>query len=89
MIVVLAFFCACLSDFFDDIIKDDMIFERWGKFVNGKFWLKPLGGCLLCTNVWVNIAAFFVINGFNFDLSIINLLFQIGVSNLILKKLII
>lgn len=56
-ILFAAFTAASFSNFFDDCLQDGMIFEKWGKFIEGKFWLKPLGGCMICTNTWVNIIA--------------------------------
>lgn len=54
-ILFIAVSSACFSDFLDDCFKEGMIFERWGNFVKDKFWLKPLGGCAQCMNVWVTV----------------------------------
>lgn len=34
-------------------IGEGMLFERWGAFVEDKYWLKPFGGCGYCTSFWI------------------------------------
>ena len=43
---------------FDDFMAEGMIFNFWGKHLDAhedNFWLKPLGGCIVCTTVWAVI----------------------------------
>lgn len=54
-ILFIAFATASFSNFFDDCLQDGMILAKWGALAKDKFWMKPLGGCLICTNTWVNI----------------------------------
>lgn len=54
-ILFIAFATASFSNFFDDCLQDGMILAKWGGYVKDKYWMKPLGGCLICTNTWVNI----------------------------------
>ena len=46
----------------DKFIMEDMIFSFWGKFLDShdKWYLKPLWGCVDCTNIWL-IAVMFVL----------------------------
>lgn len=32
-----------------------MLLERWGEYIKGKSWAKPLGGCMMCTSFWVTL----------------------------------
>ena len=73
-----------LGNFFDDCLREGMIFERWGKFVDGKWWAKGLGGCQQCTLVWIflfMLTMYYVAPGVYFVLS------GIGLSQWILKVL--
>lgn len=54
-IFFIAFVGGSLTNLFDDTIQEGMIFEKWGKVVEGNFWLKPLGGCLICTCPWITL----------------------------------
>lgn len=58
-----AFITACFSYFMDLCYEDQMIFKRWLPFLErtigeGNFWYKPLGGCVLCANVWHSFLTF-------------------------------
>lgn len=51
-----------LSSMIDDFLDEGMIFERWGKYLESnpdKWILKPLGGCIICLNIWILIGCFF------------------------------
>lgn len=57
LLFTFAFITACFSWFFDLCIEEDMIFKRWLPFLQRtiketSFWYKPLGGCVICANVW-------------------------------------
>lgn len=52
-ILFIALGSASLTNLFDDCIQKGMIFSRWGDFIRDKPWGKPLGGCMICTNVWM------------------------------------
>lgn len=85
----LAFGAASLSNFLDDCLQPEMIFGRYGDLVRSLgFWGKPLGGCLICMNVWVSLAVFVIFTQPCewIDLGIAILF--IGVSNTILKFII-
>lgn len=71
------------ANLFDDCLGEGMIFEFWGKIVKGKFWMKPLGGCVICTNVWITIA-FTVLILIEFNLPVLALSI-LGVSNTVLR----
>ena len=83
-ILIIAICSSCFSDFLDDCFKEDMIFERWGKFVEGKFWLKPLGGCAQCMNVWIALIMFLLSQ---ILITVFYIFALIGLSNTILKRL--
>ena len=89
MLIIYAFICATFTDFIDDCLKEGMIFEKWGKIVDGNFWLKPLGGCLVCTNVWINIVLYFILMFYGKEFDFVLLFGQIGLSNYFLKKFVI
>ena len=36
-------------------LADGMIFNKWAKFVEGKFLLKSFGGCMPCTSFWITV----------------------------------
>jgi hypothetical protein len=75
---------ALFTDFLFDCLQDGMIFEKWGRFVDGKFWFKPLGGCIICTNFW--ITAMLILLCYLMPL-IVGILFIFGLSNYLIKKL--
>lgn len=54
-ILFLALGSASLTNLFDDCIQKGMIFSKWGDLIRDKSWGKPLGGCMICTNVWMTI----------------------------------
>ncbi len=72
--------------FFDDIIQKGMIFEFWGNYLtkNPKWILKPLGGCMKCTNVWI---AIFMLFFYYFIPSIFIILGVVSLANFIQTKL--
>lgn len=58
-----AFITACFSYFLDLCFEDQMIFKRWLPFLErtireSSFWYKPLGGCVICANVWHSFITF-------------------------------
>lgn len=58
-----AFITACLSYFLDLCFAEDMIFKRWLPFLERtigerSFWYKPLGYCVICSNVWHSFITF-------------------------------
>ena len=63
-LIFFAFLLAFGSHFYDMLMWEDMIFEKWGKFLeNLPKWIgKPLGSCIYCSNVWLTliIGVFFV-----------------------------
>lgn len=76
---------ASLANLYDDCLQEGMIFAKFGAFIKDKFWLKPLGGCLICTNVWVTLLVgiiYFLSPVLFFAISIV------GISNSILKFII-
>lgn len=75
---------ALITDFLFDCLQDGMIFSKWGKFVEDKFWMKPLGGCLICTNFWISAILVFIY--FNIP-TLVCILFIFGLSNYLIKKL--
>lgn len=85
-LVIYAALCAAFADFLDDCLKPNMIFEKWGNFVEGKFWLKPFGGCIQCTNVWINIIVYMLMIPCISQIDFVMLFGQIGASNYLLKK---
>lgn len=36
-------------------LSEGMIFEKWANFAEGKFWMKPFGGCMACTGFWITV----------------------------------
>lgn len=54
-ILFISFVGASLANLFDDCIQEGMIFQRWGEIVKDNFWLKPLGGCIICTTPWITL----------------------------------
>lgn len=80
-LLLISFVGASLSNFFDDCLQDGMIFEKYGNLIRGKYLLKPLGGCVICTNFW--ITAIVYISYFNsLDIYIIA---SIVISNTFLR----
>lgn len=86
LLFAVAFGAASLSNFLDDCMQPEMILGRYGDWVRSLgFWGKPLGGCLICMNVWVSIAVY--LSFFGLPEPVIAILF-IGISNTILKFII-
>ena len=69
-ILFVAFSGASLANLYDDCLQDGMIFNKLGAFLqleirlNQKrkvkklkvpFWKMPIGGCIICTNVWITV----------------------------------
>lgn len=73
---------ASLANLFDDCLGEGMIFERYGQFIKDKFWFKPLGGCIICTNVWIAFSLFLL---FPLCPLVFNVLAVIGISNTVLR----
>jgi hypothetical protein len=86
-IILVALAGASLTNFFDDCIQDGMIFGRYGNWLRKEenFWKKPIGGCMICTNVYVTI---FMLIMYKFILILFMIFAIIGVSNTLLKKII-
>lgn len=86
-IILVALAGASLTNFFDDCIQDGMIFGRYGNWLrkDENFWKKPIGGCMICTNVYVTI---FMLIMYKFILILFMIFAIIGVSNTFLKKII-
>lgn len=84
-VLFIGFISACFTNFFDDIIQEGMILEKYGKFIDNKPIFKPLGGCLICTNVWVAVLMLFL---FNFLPILFNILAIFGIANTALKFII-
>jgi hypothetical protein len=36
----------------DFLMEEGQLLSRWGTYVDGKNWCKPLGGCVVCTAFW-------------------------------------
>ena len=91
-ILFVAFTTASLTNFIDDCLAEDMIFGKYGQWVkDGSTWKKPIGGCLICTNAWVNIITGTAANIY-FQTDIINAIILIialvAISNTMLKFII-
>lgn len=70
--------CGAFMNFFDDCLYPDMIFEKYGKWVQSLgFWGKPIGGCILCTSFWFTT----FMSLFVFGLNLTEWLFAIGFSH--------
>lgn len=84
-IFFVAFVGASLTNLFDDSIQPGMLLEKWGKIVEGNFWLKPLGGCIICTTPWVTliISGIYMLSPFVFYPIAL-----VAISNTILKFII-
>lgn len=55
------------------------------EYVDGKFWKKPIGGCIICTNTWITLIMLIF---YKFILIVFVIFAIIGVSNTFLKKII-
>jgi hypothetical protein len=91
-ILFVAFVTASLTNFIDDCLADGMIFGKYGTWAkDGSKWKKPIGGCMICTNAWVNIltgtavSIYFTIGAVN---AIILTLALVAISNTFLKFII-
>ena len=61
LLLILAFSAASLTNFIDDCISPEMIFGKYGNWVRSLGWIgKPIGGCIICTNVWVSAAVYVI-----------------------------
>jgi len=83
-ILLVAVVSPFLTFFLDDCMSPGMIFHKWFVFVQGKYWLKPLGGCMKCTNFWITIIMYVL---FQFNPLIFGIFALIGISNWIQTKL--
>ena len=52
-IAALSFLCASFIFTLEVAKSEGMILEKFAKYLDGKFWLKPFGGCGYCTLFWV------------------------------------
>jgi hypothetical protein len=89
LLLILAFSAASLTNFIDDCIAPEMIFSKYGEWVRSLGYVgKPIGGCIICTNVWVSAAVYFAAvlpcSLYGYLLAIL----FISVSNTILKFII-
>lgn len=84
-IIFIAFVGASLTNLFDDTIQEGMIFQFWGYVVRDNFWLKPFGGCIICTCPWITliVSGIYMISPFLFFPIAL-----IAISNTILKFII-
>ena len=104
LIVYLLFWAvvnACTSWFLDFCLDDGNIFFKYrlwlernfiDEFGNESFWFKPLGGCVVCMNIWLSVPMYLLsIYLFKIEFSIashiIMWLFYAVISNTILRKL--
>lgn len=99
-ILFIGFASASLANLYDDCLQPGMIFSRFGTFLqleirlNQKrkvkklkvpYWKMPIGGCIICTNIWIAVL-----------MSILYLVFPVafivfavlGISNTCLKFII-
>jgi len=59
LVILSAFVWACLSYFLEMALQPFQIFSKWGDMVDvmhaggGIYWKKILGGCTLCSNIWL------------------------------------
>lgn len=76
--ILFGFGIGLFTNFLDDCMYQGMIFEKYGKFVNGLGWIgKPLGACIVCFNFWVA----FILSYFSFGFLPEELIFAIGMSH--------
>lgn len=72
---------------FATLIAEDHILEKLGAWLNEKredkliWWRKPLGGCLICFNIWLTLISFFI------PIDILAPIAFIGISNYLIQKL--
>ena len=88
MLILTIIGSASFSNLLDDMFMDGMIFAKYGKWVkDGSFWKKPLGGCLICMNVWITGLCYLA--SFNdIGLKVVTIFFVLGISNTVLKFII-
>ena len=86
-ILFVAFSGASLANFFDDCLQDGMIFCKYGNFINTnkRWYFKPLGGCIICTNFWITIL---LVALFIFSFKAFIFFSVVGISNTFLKFII-
>ena len=56
-----SFAISCLSYALEVWTSPGHIFQFWGYFIGrneSKWWSKPLGGCIICQNTWLEIIGF-------------------------------
>ena len=54
-----SFLTACFSAFLDYCMLEGEIFGKYRELVEKMgYWGKPLGGCMICTNVWLCVLSF-------------------------------
>ena len=76
-----AFFTACFSAFIDYCMLPEEIFGKYRELIEKLgYWGKPLGGCVICTNVWLSVFSFLFTG-----LSIVWLIPYISVSYVFLQ----
>lgn len=89
VMMLVAVCAASLSNLIDDCIAPEMIFWKYGNWVRSLGWYgKPIGGCLLCTNVWVSLAVYLALFGLCGWQSVVFAILFIAVSNTALKFII-
>ena len=61
VLLAFSFAVSCVSYAFEVWIQPGHIFQRYGRWLqqhHDKHWSKPLGLCVLCQNVWLEVIAF-------------------------------
>lgn len=97
-LTVCAWLNACLSYFISFCIDEGNIFEGWLPFITRKlkggeqnFWFKPLGGCVVCANVWHGLITFWIWWAFglySLPYSVFLICPYILISNFLIRKMI-
>ena len=55
--ILIAIFMACFSVTLEFALRKGQIFGGYGDWLEfqDEWWTKPIGGCMVCTNLWANI----------------------------------
>lgn len=59
---LIAVVLAAFSVTFEFTLRPGQIFGQYGDWLETKkeWWTKPIGGCMICTNIWLNFMAMVV-----------------------------
>ncbi len=99
LIGVGAFLNACLSYFLDFCISEGGIFEGWLLWLHDaginedSFWYNPLGGCVVCSNVWQGFITFWIFAActgllrFSVLQEFVLMAFYVIISNFLIRKM--